>query len=144
MTNNVCKLFASVAENTFARKYSKAYYYVNCFRKDYKSFYNVMLNKYGRKLRKITLDGDDDSINRLIEQNCCSLESLYVDEISKIPILSGLKCMEFGIVNNGWNREQFTKFIDYNKQLEILGLYWIGFHVVDLLNTEHAKRTKIL
>lgn len=139
--SHVCKLFASVAENAFAQKYSKNVYYLDRFSKREISllFHEVMLNKYGGKMRNIDLSDKNESINRLIERKCCNLESFDVNDISNIPNLSGLKRMSlchnlYG--NCGWDGEQFTKFINNNKQLECLELSFLGFDVMDILDDQ--------
>lgn len=61
--SHVCKSFAAAAETAFARKYTDDWY---CIEISYladaskRSFHQIMLNKYGGKVRNILVDCGDE------------------------------------------------------------------------------------
>lgn len=129
--SHVCKLFASVAETAFARKYSNEYYTIDCLYK--RSLGTIMLNKYGEKIRKIMVIGDYEGLLDLIEQECCNLERVTLIDVPKMIILKDLKKVILKGIPN-LNRETFTEFINNNQQLESFVFDDTGDFLLDLLD----------
>lgn len=89
--SHVCKLFASVAETAFARKYSNKCYQIS--KKSENSFHKIMLSKYGEKLRRLQIiENDDEDLLDLVEQKCYNLKSITrVKRCSKNDYVEGLE-----------------------------------------------------
>lgn len=118
--SHVCKLFASVAETAFARKYSKEYYGINGSLID-TEFGKVMVNKYGGKMQHIEIIGGDEELYHLVEQKCGNLKSLFLDDVSRMIMLKDLKEVYLGFVRN-LDHETLAEFFNDNRQLETLEL----------------------
>lgn len=135
--SHVCKSFASAAESAFARKYTEEYYEISLTTK---SFDKVMVNKYGDKMQRIIIDGNnngllnDEELLDLVEQKCCNVKFLEVTG-SKIVMLKGIKDVYLECIEN-LEREAFTKFIHLNPKLQCLTLCNVK---ADLLNTLHGR-----
>lgn len=82
--SHVCKLFASVVETAFARKYSNEYHVFYAYYESDKSFGKVMLTKYGEQMRWIKLFNGNEEILDLMEQNCHSLERVKLISVPKM------------------------------------------------------------
>lgn len=109
--SHVCKLFASVVETAFAQKYSSRYY---CMDRLKGSFHEVILTKYGEKMRNIKL------LN-LVEQKCSNLKNVQLGHMSVRPMLKNLK--EVSLIHlYGANRASLTRFFNDNYQIEALDI----------------------
>lgn len=120
--SHVCKSFACAAGTAFARQQAKDIYLIHDFG-DRKRLllHEIMLNKYGEKIRDLRIFDKDDSLLDLIEQKCCNLQRIYLIDVSKIIIVKNLrKAFLQGIIN--LNREDFVEFINNNQRLENLRL----------------------
>lgn len=127
--SHVCKLFASVAETAFARKYSNKCYQIS--KKSENSFHKIMLSKYGEKLRRLQIiENDDEDLLDLVEQKCYNLKSITISGVPKMIMLKDLKEASLRGIRN-LNRKTFAEFINNNRQLEVLDIRNIK---IDLLN----------
>lgn len=139
--SHVCKLFASAAGTAFAQKYSKIFYEIDFmlvrFFEDTKanalSFHKVMVNKYGEKMRMMSINGDEGGLLDLIEQKCCSLIKVELIEVPMIISFKNLKEIRLRQIQN-LNSQTFTEFINANDQLEILKLEAIEVDLLHVLN----------
>lgn len=136
----VCKLFAAVAETAFANKYDNERYEIRessmaervaIDRK--KTFDKIMVSKYGGKIRKLLIIGQDEQLLDLVEQKCCNLKSIYLKRIPKMISLKGLKGITLDGVPN-LTRATFTELIDNNPDLEWLGIRKNTVDLIDILD----------
>lgn len=132
IASHVCKLFASVAESAFARKYAKNFYkvYDGEAYETKRLFQNVMLTKYGSKILNINISYyRNGTLLETIEQNCCNLKSVVLNNFTGIPNLKDI------------SRESFTEFIKNYQQLESLELNYIDVNLVDALDGLNMLKT---
>lgn len=137
--SHVCKLFASVVETVFARKYSDQYFHFDG-REMKKSYGKVMLTKYGGKIRWISVVDGDDEILGLIEEKCRSLERVKLVSVSKMIHLKDMKEVSLMSVDN-LDREEFAEFISHNQQIEALALDDTDLNVIEVLDGLNSLKT---
>lgn len=137
--SHVCKSFKAAAEMAFAQKYSKerqegndGYIIANYKDNAEKSFQKVMLTKYGAKIQSLSMIDQDDELLTLVEQKCCSLKSVYLYDMSKMPMLKGLKKVMLSRVN--LNRDTFADLINNNPGLESLFINEIRNDLLDIMD----------
>lgn len=137
--SHVCKSFAAAAETPFAQKYSKER---NCIviygmsdeeKESVRSFHEIMLNKYGDKMRNMSIGGADERLLDLVEQKCCNLKELELSNVAKIIMANDLKTIRLCEIHN-LNRETFGAFIDHNQRLEFLEIINNDVDLLDLLD----------
>lgn len=140
--SHVCTLFASVAEAAFAQKYSNEYYKVYGWLDHDKSFHEVMLSKYGEKIRKLKISVDEkhERLLDLAERTCCNLISIDLCRPPKNILSKNLKEVRLARLTN-LNRASFTEFINECQQLEILQLDGDYVDLLDVLDGLNNLKT---
>lgn len=125
--SHVCRSFAAAAELAFARKHFSKHYRYSVYRtvgneqKSKRSFHQTILNKYGAKIRKISISGNDEHMLRLVERKCCNLTNVKLSDVSRMIAVKNLKQIWVRAIRN-LNRRTLGKFINNNRQLEILDI----------------------
>lgn len=137
---HVCKSFAAAAETAFARKYSNKCYRISLarwlfekHRQSISSFHQIMLAKYGAKIRNITIDGDDERLLALAEQKCCNLRVLKLIAVPKMLMVKDVKKLLLIRIRNV-DRETFAELINNNQQLEFLNIKGTDVDLIDILD----------
>lgn len=128
--SHVCKLLASTVETAFGLKYANRDYSIES-----KSthFHEVMLTKYGEKIRKFWAYDIDEALLDVIERKCCNLTHATFYCVPKLPMLNNLKEFKGRFVLE-WNRNTLIKFINDNAQLEFLLIGNVPTDFTDVLN----------
>lgn len=117
VASHVCKTFAAAAEIAFARKFANERY--DIYGSKDSRFHKIILNKYGDKVRDLSIQCVDDEFCDLIEQKCCNSEKVDLWDVARMPKLKDLN--EIGLNNiRTLNRETFVEFINNSHELEHL------------------------